>query len=220
VTTPIVVVGAGGHGRETALLIQQINSAAQRWELIGFLDDDLRLHGTEIGGIPVLGALESLEALPPDIQVALGVGTPQLKRCIHERLERLSSSPVLPVLMHPSVIQGDRITIGAGTQVHAGTIMTTDIQIGEACTINRRADISHDVVIGDFVTLAPSVSLAGGVHIGDETTFGIGATCIPSRRVGARCIVGAGAVVITDVYADMTVVGIPARPVRAALQQP
>jgi hypothetical protein len=36
---PLVIVGAGGLGREIAVLVAQINEAGGRWELQGFYDD-------------------------------------------------------------------------------------------------------------------------------------------------------------------------------------
>ena len=36
----IVIIGAGGVGRETALIIQQINELELTWNLIGFIDDN------------------------------------------------------------------------------------------------------------------------------------------------------------------------------------
>jgi acetyltransferase EpsM len=153
-----------------------------------------------------------LTAMPTDVHVALGVGAPRIKRSVDTTW---LSARTLPVLIHPSVIMGSRIAIGAGTQLHAGVILSTDIRIGRAVTINRRVDLSHDDTLGDFVTLAPAVSLAGNVWIDDDVDIGIRATCIPGVRLGARCVVGAGAVVINDVPADITVVGVPARPARS-----
>jgi len=209
---PIVILGAGGHGRETALLISQINGASPTWELLGFLDDDAQLHGTLVAGSPILGGIGAFAQLPRGTHAALGVGTPSVKRSI---VERLPSTTPLPRLTHPSVLLGDRVAIGTGTQLHAGTIITCDVRIGRVVTINRRCDLSHDSVLGDFVTLAPCVSLAGDVQLADDVEAGIRSTCIPGVRVGARTVIGAGAVVVHSLPGGVTAVGIPARPIGA-----
>jgi serine acetyltransferase len=50
------------------------------------------------------------------------------------------------------------------------------------------------------------------VTIGDESYIAMAAVVRDDRTVGARATVGAGAVVVSDVPADTTVVGLPARP--------
>lgn len=209
-TKSIVIFGAGGHGRETLWLLEQINGqqsgVARPWKVLGFIDDDAAAIGGMIHGLPVLGDRTWLDA-HGDTFVALGVGRPAHKR----RLVEYLGSECLPTLVHPSVCLSASVLVGAGTQVHAGTIATTDIRIGSAVTINRRVDLSHDDIIGDFATLAPSVSLAGHVHIGEQAELGIRAACIPGVRVGARAVVGAGAVVVRDIPADVIAAGVPAR---------
>ena len=48
--------------------------------------------------------------------------------------------------------------------------------------------------------------------------IGIGATVTQSLRIGRESIIGAGAVVIRDVGATSTVVGVPARPIPAGFK--
>jgi sugar O-acyltransferase (sialic acid O-acetyltransferase NeuD family) len=210
-TVPVVVIGAGGHGRETVLLISQIAAHGGSWRVIGFLDDNKSLHGNIIAGLPVLGGLELLQELTQETSVALGMGSPAAKRSI---LSRLPHTSRLASLVHPSVLIGDRVRIDCGTQIHAGTIITCDVVIGSAVTINRHCDISHDVVLGDYCTLAPSVSLAGNVQIDHDTDVGLGARIIPGVRVGARSVIGAGAVVVSDLPASCVAIGVPARVAR------
>ena len=52
-----------------------------------------------------------------------------------------------------------------------------------------------------------------GAHnrIGTETLIALGATVVSTMTVGARTIVGAGAVVVTDIPADVVAFGVPAR---------
>jgi acetyltransferase-like isoleucine patch superfamily enzyme len=64
--------------------------------------------------------------------------------------------------------------------------------------------------------------LSGHIHIGSGAHIGTGATIIQGVKIGAGCIVGAGAVVVDDVPEGITVVGVPARPVKARnlIQEP
>ena len=54
-TAGALVVGAGGFAREAAETARAIHSVDGSVRLLGFLDDDRSLHGTTVGGVPVLG---------------------------------------------------------------------------------------------------------------------------------------------------------------------
>src|SRR6478672_480995 len=55
----VIIAGAGGHGR----VVLDILRAAGTHRVVGFLDANQDLHGTEIAGLPVLGHLNLLPKL-------------------------------------------------------------------------------------------------------------------------------------------------------------
>ncbi|MCX6889709.1 MAG: transferase, partial [Verrucomicrobia bacterium] len=69
----------------------------------------------------------------------------------------------------------------------------------------------HDASLGPWTSLSAQCDITGHVRVADRVFMGSRASIIPSKSVGSRSIVGAGAVVVTDVPPDVTVVGIPAR---------
>lgn len=208
---PLVIVGAGGHGREIAAMLREINEAAPRWELLGFLDDGVPA-GTRVGASSVLGGAEWLEGASPRPEVVLGVGSPALKRRLAERLRSWAAG--FPALVHPGVRLHDSAGLGEGAQVCAGCVLTVDLEIGAFATLNRLCTVSHDCRVGDYATLAPGVLLAGGVNVGEGSELGIGASVIQGVSIGPWSVVGAGAAVARDVPPDCTAVGVPARPIR------
>ena len=54
----IIIVGAGGFGREVVWTIQDCNKISKTYSIEGFLDDDESLTGKKIDGIPILGNLD------------------------------------------------------------------------------------------------------------------------------------------------------------------
>jgi acetyltransferase-like isoleucine patch superfamily enzyme len=77
--------------------------------------------------------------------------------------------------------------------------------------VNVRASVSHDAVVGDFVNVNPGVVVAGNARLDTGCYIGAGATVIDRIAVGAWTVVGAGAVVVRDLPAHVTAVGVPAR---------
>ncbi|MGI8678598.1 MAG: serine O-acetyltransferase [Jatrophihabitans sp.] len=82
------------------------------------------------------------------------------------------------------------------------------------------------VVIGANVTLCQHVTL-GALHLPDRGTptfpivedgafVGAGACALGDVRIGAYATVGANSVVVSDIPAGMTYVGVPAHPLREA----
>ncbi|HET6950036.1 MAG TPA: hypothetical protein VFI47_06665, partial [Acidimicrobiales bacterium] len=91
---PLVVVGAGGFGRETVEVARAVNAAhearhgAPRWEVAGFLDDDPARWGTTVGGTTILGPVAAA-ADRPSARVVVCTGNPgnyTSKRAIVRRL--------------------------------------------------------------------------------------------------------------------------------------
>ena len=209
---PIVVYGCGGHGRETALLIETLIAHGKPWQLVGYLDDDNSRHRSIVGGHAVLGGMDVLTRHSGEFLVALGVGSPTIKQDIVARA--MPYAREFPVLVHPSVTLNARVNVQQGTQLHEGTIITVDVAIGAFVIVNRRVDISHDCHVGDYATLAPAVTLTGATYIGTAADLGARVTTIPGVRVGANSVVGAGAVVTRDIPDNVTAVGVPARVVK------
>src|SRR5688572_19712956 len=96
----IVIIGAGGFGREVKMLIDQINYVKPTYELLGFYDDDTTLPDT-INGFPNLGTIETLLESNDKISIALGIGIPAIKEKIIARL--LKKEFEFPTLIHPNV---------------------------------------------------------------------------------------------------------------------
>jgi sugar O-acyltransferase (sialic acid O-acetyltransferase NeuD family) len=208
----VVIVGVGGLGRECSQWIEDVNADRPTFRAVGFLDDDTRKHGAISHDLPVLGGLDWLDGRAGTVAAIIGIGSPETKRRLAERLRTVVSG--FPILRHPRAIVGRYVDIGEGSVLCPGVILTTDIRIGRFVTLNFDLTVGHDSDVGDYVTLAPGVHVSGYNKIGEGADLGAGATTIPEIEIGAWTIVGAGAVVAESLPGNCTAVGVPARVIK------
>jgi sugar O-acyltransferase (sialic acid O-acetyltransferase NeuD family) len=208
----IVIIGAGGFGREVKTIIDTLNKDHKVYNFLGYYDDGIE-KGKIINGFPVLGTLEELKNSKTTLSVVLGIGDPVVKSKIVASLN--TNLLNFPSIIHPSVlISDDEVTIGDGCVICAGTIITCNIKIGNFVTLNLMCTVGHDTTINDFSSFMPSVNISGEVLIDAKVYVGTGAKIINQLTIGKNTIVGAGAVVSRSLPDNCTAVGIPAKPIK------
>ncbi len=207
----MVILGAGGFGREASLLVEQINEAAsgEHLKLLGFIDEDNNKWGQKMRGYPVLGGWDYLSRLSAKTLVICVVGDPASKKRMVTRSGELGRKYIK--LLDPALIAASEISLGEGVFMNRGCLLTTNIAIGNHVSINPGCGIGHDVKIGDFTTLMWRVNISGNVRIGEGCLIGSGATVLQGLTIGQGVTVGAGAVVTKDLPDGSTAVGVPAR---------
>jgi sugar O-acyltransferase (sialic acid O-acetyltransferase NeuD family) len=213
VSGDLVIVGTGGFAREVHQVVEDLNDDGAGWNVLGFLDDEPSRHGTQVHGLPVLGGTDWVRGRE-GIAVAVGVGATAGRRRVVRVLTRASAAVEFPTLVHPLAWVGNRIDVGTGTIVCAGSLLTTDLRLGDHVIVNLDCTIGHDSSIGDFVTMAPSVNVSGAVEVGEGCDLGTGASIIQGVAIGEWTILGAGSVVTKDLPANVTAVGVPAKPIK------
>ncbi|AQV96389.1 hypothetical protein BJN34_21195 [Cupriavidus necator] len=114
-------------------------------------------------------------------------------------------------LVHPTAYVSPLARLGEVVFVGANRVVAPGAELAEHVFVNRGVTIDHDTRIGAFSRVQPGSNLGGLSRIGVGVTVGIGATLIERLVVGDNAFVGAGAVVTSDVDADVLVVGAPAR---------
>jgi serine O-acetyltransferase len=118
--------------------------------------------------------------------------------------------PLVPRLAHRLAMATAQVSIGDPVVMHPGVYI-----IHGQVVIDGLIEIQPGAVIGPFVTIGLRAGNVVGPAIERDVTIGTGAKLIGPVRIGERAQIGANAVVVDDVPAGGTVVGIPARPVRS-----
>jgi len=100
-----------------------------------------------------------------------------------------------------------------GIEIHPGAKIGQRFFVdhGMGVVIGETAEVGDDVTLYQGVTLGGTTLNRGKRHptIGDRVVIGGGAKILGNIKIGDNCRIGAGSVVLRDVPADSTVVGVP-----------
>lgn len=210
----VVVVGAGGFGREALDVIDAINNASgsSKFDVLGVLDDapsERNVSRLTARGVAHLGPIDDWLASGEDAEYLIAVGSPRVRRALATKFEMTRSRPATAV--HPNAGIGSVGSIGAGSIICAGVQVSTNVHIGQHVHVNPSATIGHDSTLADYVSVNPAATISGECTIEKEVLVGSAAVILPGLRVGAGSTVGAAACVVRDVMSDVIVKGVPAR---------
>jgi sugar O-acyltransferase (sialic acid O-acetyltransferase NeuD family) len=210
----VVVVGAGGFGKEVMDILEAENKKSLKWHILGFIDDNPTLQHKEVRGYKVLGGTDWFsQQESKGVQAVVAIGDNRVRMKVVKRLTALGAQ--FCTIIHPSVTIGHNVRIGMGTIIAAGCILTSDIRIGDHCILNLGTTIGHDTILEGFVNLNPGVHISGSNTICEGAYIGTGAVTIQEIRIGEWSIVGAGAVVIENLPDHVVAVGVPARVIKS-----
>lgn len=206
----LVIVGAGGLGREVLGLVQALNRVDQGPNFVGFVcDPEPEPALLSRIGARWLGSIAHYLNEPMARHFVVGVGDPHDRRSLALRFEEHGLVPA--TLIHPTASIGPDVIIGDGSIVCSHVSITTNVRLGKHVIVNLNSTIGHDSRILDFVTVSPLVAISGNVAVGECAMLGTGSAVIQKCSIGEESVIGAGAVVISDVNPRETVVGVPGR---------
>ena len=211
VTAPrqLVLVGGGEHAR---VVLDAARKTARSWTVVGYADPEKSAELEKLG-VPRLGDDSALlgEVSRYWFVGAQGtIGKPSTRQRVVERYTAAGAR--WATVVHPAATVSESAELAEGVAVLAGAIINPAARIGAHCIVNTAAVIEHDVTVGKLTHVAPGAAIGGGASLGEGVYVGLGARIRDHVRVGDHAIVGIGAVVLADVAAGATVVGVPARP--------
>jgi sugar O-acyltransferase (sialic acid O-acetyltransferase NeuD family) len=201
----IVVIGGGGHAKVLISVLKKAGCTVR-----GYTDATDR---GPILGVPYLGEDSNLAGLVgacPRAIVGVGkIDASPIRIALQDRFGALGFD--FPAILSPHAVVNEEVSLGAGTAVFDGAVISSGARIGRACIVNTGSIVEHDCRIGENVHVAPGAILSGGVRLGDHCMVGAGATIIQSISVCASCLIGAGATVTKHIAIPGVYAGNPAR---------
>ena len=213
----IVLYGAGGLAREIANMIEIINSIEikkgniGKYDLLGFLDDNVKV-GTNINGYKILGNSEWIFR-HKEVFCTCSIANVSVKKKIHDFLN--ANGVKFESLIAPDVYVPPSTKIGKDCVIVGHTLLSVNMNIEDGVFINSGVSLGHDVFIDKYSCIMPGTSISGYCKIGKQVTVGGHTFIVPRKNIGDRVIIAAGSVVFGNVKSGTTVLGNPAKRMRA-----
>ena len=205
----LVILGAGGMGREVYHLAISCSGYKKQYDVKGFLDDNTKaLEGFEYPYPPVLSTITDYVIQEGDV-FACSIGDVHTKVKIVEFIE--SKGGKFISLIHPNVQINSTAVLGNGVLAFHDVHVGCEAIIGNHVMLQSYSAIGHDAVIGDFCRIDPKASVIGGVHVGNRVTLHTMSLLNHKVSVGDDATVGAMSFVVRKVKPGTTVFGIPAK---------
>jgi sugar O-acyltransferase (sialic acid O-acetyltransferase NeuD family) len=204
----LIIIGAGGFGREVLAWARQSAPFRRDWEIKGFIDDNPRALETKGASAPILGTIRDYEPVAGDVFIC-GIGQPKLRRKYQSQF--LARSGRFVNVIHSTVVLADNVELGQGIVLCPQVVISANTRIDDGVAINLHSTVNHDSRIGAWTQINCHCDITGGVVLEEEVFVGSHASVLPGVRVGKGATIGAGSIVLEDVAPGTTVVGIPAR---------
>lgn len=203
-----VIICAGTYGEVYLSCLQEVGV-----DIVGFLDDNPKLIGTNVRGVPVLGniaMLETLQATHGVEAVYCPLGNNKL------RVKFLSMAKALgyktPNFIHHSAVVSNNVSLGEGVYILMGSNIMPYTVLKDYTMISSGVNVVHHSVLEEGVFLSNGCNFGASVVAHKYVYCGMGSTIMTGvHSLGENCMIGAGAVVIKDVEPNAVMAGVPAK---------
>lgn len=208
---PVIIFGANPLGR-SAKEIFEANGVV----VYGFLDDNKKLHKTELDEVQVLGDTDDdgfLKLIGKRCEAFVAFDENKLRKGIVKMLNEVRK--VQPAnAVHPQSRISARASIGYGNFIDFNAYLGPGTTVGNHCLIHAHATIAAEATLADFVQIGAGSVVNPNVTIEEDSFIGAGVTIVAGVVIGKGARIGAGSVVIANVKGGETVFGNPAQPIK------
>lgn len=203
--TDLVIIGAGGFGRELFNHIKGINEIKPTWNLLGYIDEKAT---STPEGFPVLGNMEDFLKMDRKIRYFIGIADMTARERIARRCKEAGFTAA--VLIGPECIIAPDVEIGEGTIVAYGCALMNNVKIGPFCILQGSSCFWSGTELGAFTSVMTASYFGRNVKIGKYNYFGLRCNVNDGVSTAEQCTFGACASVLEDATVPGTYVGVPA----------
>ncbi len=203
----LVLIGAGGCGREVLQIAKDINKQSPTWNIKGFIDDHLDALDGKVCDVSVLSKIEEYE-ISEDDEFICCIGSSAARKSVIQMLE--AKGAVFTTVIHPNACIADSCSIGKGVIIYPYALISDNAVIGDGCIINMYSSVAHDSSLGEYCTISAHCDVTGMCTLGERVFMGSTSHIVPGSRIGNDVYICAGSTVMTRVRDGKKVMGNPA----------
>jgi len=185
----IILIGAGGHAHSCIDVIEQQG----QYHIAGLVGMPHEMHDNHLG-YRVIATDDDLPQLVKEYDYALislgQILSPGSRIRLYQQAVKLGFQ--LPVIVAPSAYVSRHATLGSGTIVMLGSIVSAGVRVGDNCIINNRSLLEHDATVENHCHISTGAILNGGVTIGAGSFVGSGTVIKEGMNIGQACVIGMG----------------------------
>jgi len=213
----VLIIGAAQHARIVSNLIKSSKLTKNKFSVVGFVDDNKKLIGSQIDNIPVLGTFKDVKEIGKQYNTKyflMGISAKHIKvrSKYYDAMLKYGFQPINAI--HDSAIIDKKSKMGKGNVINPGCILNAFSIVGNNCVIYSGSIIEHEDILEDNVFVGPGVALTANIRIGKNSYLGVGTKVIPHVKIGKNVTIGAGSVVLENIPDNTIVAGVPAKEIK------
>lgn len=203
----IVIVGAGGLGRETLLIARDVCIRQPSWRIKGFLDRNPQvLTGFDCDA----GVIGDDDYQPvDDDRLVIAVGDPALRHRLAMRFADRGAR--FATLVHPLAYVAATARVSEGAVISPFCHVADRAEVGPHVLLNTYSSAGHDSRVGACSVFSPYATANGDTRLGERVFLGTHAVVTPGIGVGNDAKIAAGAVTYRQVPDGHLAMGNPAK---------
>lgn len=204
----LVIIGAGGLGRELYSWFSQSDKFIEKYNFLGFIDDDSSKFDGFDFNLEIIEPLKNNNLIKYS-NLILAINNSDLKSELFSRIDPNNTKII--GFIHDNCVIGMNSLIDKSVTLFPFVTISCFVTIARGVFINNGSQIGHDVTIDEYTNVMANVDVGGECKIGKNVFIGTGVTILPRVTIPDNCIIGAGSVVFRNIKTAGTYVGNPAK---------
>jgi sugar O-acyltransferase (sialic acid O-acetyltransferase NeuD family) len=195
----VLIVG-GGDG---AVQILDVIRASQTQRAIGIVDDNTKLKGKTVVGVPSIGKIDAkyVSDLYKEGRFDSAIISISTDIAFRDKVFVDFSKKGIPFtnIIHPTSYVGLNVSLGTGNVILAFCQIGPCAKIENNNFLSAYTNIEHHNMLGNSCSFGPGVLTSSSVKIGDKVKFGTGIFVEPFVKIGSNSTIASGSILTGNI---------------------